>query len=806
MVRESRRVRAREENSSPVSFVHGQTTEDAIDLDSDIEQISDEEVERVEEDVNDAEEEDDVDAFAIASEEEENFNGGDQGEEENVEEEKEIQVVPEEREAEEDSDGGHGGENSVENKEDSLDGESTSLGSEESSLENEENDQEEKDAKKENNEEKVELDETEEEEVETPVPQFKKSSKFNVKAVENENLQDRVEEMIRDEIAAGLEEEISIAEEAADSADDVAILLVEPFSPNKKFLRKRKRKNKPDDVKKQKLNISEDDKAIEDYIPGSLDSESKDTEVFVDALSPGEELLLEDLTDHTSAENLPHFPEVIEIESETEETVAPKSDLATTGSAIRLLYNSSYDLSDLDERKEVNLDTVTINELVGQKDLEETYQFNFNVDLEYFLSFLHPDFSKDRRKITFITGNSLLSEHPLHNEMKKKFNISDVIVSLPNRFASHHSKMMVNFFENNEMEIVIMTSNLTQLDFVGLTQAIWRSGRLQKGNTTTTSGKRFRLDLIRYLSKYKLSTTDLLLKKLENFDYSAVDVELVASAPGVYSMKEPKTKGETYGFMKLRQVLRRNSLLLDDKEVKHNLLAQVTSIAYPFSSRKGKTSSMFTHLLCPLMFTEWDQLLEPGAEASQEHQREFNYKPHIVFPTAKEIAGSNFGFLSGSAVHFKYTTSAIHEQQYEQNVKRYLCKWGHGSQTGREKVTPHVKYYACDNGDDWRSLRWVMVGSHNLSKQAWGYPLAKSKGTQFVVDSYELSVFKPGKETPLIPVYGSDVLPAKSTGVPVRFPFVVPPTPYLARDKAWSAEVDFGSLHDRWGNTHHGMF
>lgn len=806
MVRATLSARAQQGSSSPVSDHHGQTSEDAIDLDSDIEEID--ELVSVEKDGEDNEDESEDGSDNVAAEVEDAKGDLDEHEEEIVFEVEEIVVEEREkpqerREVEEVREG----EDNEDKDEES--GQESSLSSdEELDLSNF------KDAKAEV-EREVESEESEEELEHSPVTHIRRPKpKAKKPTKQKEDSYDTAEETIRGEIAAGLEEEAniakdsdvaSVAEGSEDSADDVAILLVQPFTDKKKFLRKKRKKDEPKYAKKLKLNTPEDQKTAEDYAPSASDSESENTEEYIEAISPQEDLLPYDLTENTSAENLPHFPDVIEIESEAEEAVAPKSDSATSASAIRLLYNSSYDLSDLDEKKDVNLDTVTVEELVGQKDLVETYQFNFNVDIEYFLSFLHPDFSKKRRKITFITGNTLLTGHPLESELRKKFDIADVVASLPNRFASHHSKMMVNFFEDDDAEIVITTSNLTQLDFMGLTQAIWRSGRLQKGKTSTTSGKRFRIDLMRYLAKYKLNTIDILLKKLEGFDFSSVDVELIASAPGVYSMEEPKSKGETYGFLKLRQVLKRNDLLLDHEEAKHNILAQVTSIAYPYLTRRGKTSSMFTHLLCPLMFKEWDQLLEPGAQASLEHQREFKYKPHIVFPTAKEIAGSNFGFLSGSANHFKYTPSTIHRQQYEQNIKPYLRKWGHGSQTGREKVTPHVKYYTCDNGDGWKSLKWVMVGSHNLSKQAWGYPLAKSNGMQFEVGSYELSVFKAGKE-PLIPVYGSDVLPAKSTGVPVRFPFVVPPTPYLARDQAWSADIDFGDLHDRWGNTHHGRF
>lgn len=442
---------------------------------------------------------------------------------------------------------------------------------------------------------------------------------------------------------------------------------------------------------------------------------------------------------------------------------------------------------------------------MGTEDLVETVQFNFNVDIDYFLTLLHPEFLKKRNKITFITGTPFFSSHPKKKELKEKCNIQEIIANLPNKFASHHTKMMVNFFAAGAVEIVISTANITQLDFNGLTQACWRSGKLYPGKTDGLSGKRFRLDLMRYLAKYKQEFTNKLLSKLDHLDYSEITVELVASAPGTYNIADIP-KGDIYGFGKLRQVLERNNLLLDSEEGTHNILAQVTSLGYPFRSAKGETASVFSHILCPLFFKEWEGAISPGAAAFEEHQADFDYQPHIVFPTVDDIRHSNFGYMSGSAIHFKYQDSATHNAQYEQNIKPYLRKWNHSERkTGRELIPPHVKYYAVDNANEWKSLKWVLVGSHNLSKQAWGSPKNRSGGDVYEVSSYEVSVLIPEREKPLVASYKRDT-DKNSNREPVRFPFSLPPTPYGSHDKPWSPSADCGSKKDRWGNLHHGGF
>ncbi|OBA24312.1 phospholipase D/nuclease [Metschnikowia bicuspidata var. bicuspidata NRRL YB-4993] len=467
------------------------------------------------------------------------------------------------------------------------------------------------------------------------------------------------------------------------------------------------------------------------------------------------------------------------------QTDFPKSSGEGPRSSIRLLC----DLSNLHttNNSDENVDVVSLASLLGSPNLLETYQFNFSVQLPMFLSFLGESFATEYKNIVFITGSSIFESATQKSLIRKKFNVSEAVAPLPNRFASHHTKMMVNFYDNGDAEVIIMTCNLTQLDICGLTQALWKSGRIKKGPTTTTSGRRFRFDLLRYLSRYGLNETKRLVSVLEKFDFSSVDVELVASAPGVYNVRGNLSTAECYGYAKLRQVLERNNLLIENTDSRHNILSQVTSLAYPYTSQRGNTSSVFSHILCPLMFKTWQHLV-PGGKSFEDHQKEHNYVPHIIFPTKKDVLGSKVGFLSGAAIHFKYESSIIHKAQYEQNIKKYLRKWTTpGDITGRENLTPHVKYYTCDNGDDWKLLKWVMVGSHNLSKQAWGYPKPKSNGNKMDISSYELSVLIPQDKDMLVPTYKTDTT-VHIGSKPVRFPFSLPPMLYQTGDLPWTME------------------
>lgn len=509
-------------------------------------------------------------------------------------------------------------------------------------------------------------------------------------------------------------------------------------------------------------------------------------------------------------------PEVIVLLSEQDDETERFEYDKSLVSPLRLLYNPSYGNSGLINELSTNKGAVVFSELVGVGDLIETFQFNFSIDVNLFTSCLHPNMLKYHRKVTFVTGSGLLgvnSEESL-NLSRSRFDMHEVIADMPFRFGSHHSKFMVNFFEDLTCEIIIMSCNLQEVDLLALTQMCWRSGRLVKDSRAHKEDNNFKRDFIDYLGRYKKNQISDLATVLCGYNFLNIDVELVASVPGRYNLSRASGKREIYGYGKLRQVLQRNGLLVDNDggERKFRFLAQVSSIAYPYTLHQKKTSSIFSHLLCPLFFSSEGppKILEPGKKSSEEHQERFNYNPYIVFPCTEDIAESNTGIYPGQAIHFKYDSTATHRNHYEQCIKPYLCKWNSSisaNETGREKVPPHVKLYICDNGNDWETFRWVLMGSHNLSKQAWGGPdTLKFVGTdpnKYTISSYELSVLIPGKSEnsdssikELKPVYRDDQFPlgASTSARPIRMPFKVPPKRYSPNDKPWSISKYMGSL------------
>lgn len=440
--------------------------------------------------------------------------------------------------------------------------------------------------------------------------------------------------------------------------------------------------------------------------------------------------------------------------------------------------------------------TVSLESLMGSKDLLETFQFNFSVDFEFAMLHFHSNVSRFQTKVTFVLGSSILKD-PEAASIARNFNVHEIIAPLPNKFASHHTKMMINFF-NDSVEVVIMTCNLTKLDVLGLGQMVWRSGRMKMLDLKTPVHSPFKDELQQYLKRYKAEALMHLATRLDQYDFRPITVELVASAPGKYNMARSQVSGGQCGYGRLHQILVKHNLLRHTSTGTANVLAQVTSIAYPFLSLAGKASSIFSHVLCPLITSSNEhgfEMLAPGPDLFAHHQAQHHYVPHIVYPTARQVAQSHVGFASGQALHFNYTKAETHRQQYLQNIKPYLRKYiGTGS---ANTTMPHLKVITCDNADDWRTLRWVFMGSHNLSKQAWGMPnnYKCRDPSQYTVDSYELGVV-------IFPPQGKKLVPwhsGKDCNIKIAFPFKLPPESYSVHDEPWSMHRSYPGLFDRFG-------
>ncbi|KAG1656318.1 hypothetical protein FOA52_006649 [Chlamydomonas sp. UWO 241] len=150
----------------------------------------------------------------------------------------------------------------------------------------------------------------------------------------------------------------------------------------------------------------------------------------------------------------------------------------------------------------------------------------------------------------------------------------------------------------------------------------------------------------------------------------------------------------------------------------------------------------------------------------------------FVWPTVDQVRSSYEGWGAGDAIPGKQIKVESMMEHVSNTFHRYDGSLG--GITGRGNAMPHIKSYARHRSDG--RADWVMVGSHNLSKSAWGRHIRKSGA--FVLRSYELSVLvTPETEAPYRVHPHAHFRAALATGAAAALPtMLLPGQPVVAYD------------------------
>ena len=310
--------------------------------------------------------------------------------------------------------------------------------------------------------------------------------------------------------------------------------------------------------------------------------------------------------------------------------------------------------------------------------LESSVHINYMIDLEFVLKH-QPNSSK----ILLVSGDTLFQgrEGIPHN-------IFQCVADVP-QFGTHHTKMSILKFREG-LRIAVYSANLLDYDWEERTQVIWLSPLLPLLNGSEKNATDFETDLIEYIDSYSLAPLNSLLQSFEKYDFSSIKARLVASSPGRRRDKE-KWK---FGHLKLRKLLKQAKSCNKEDQ----LIAQCSSIG----SIRSRDSWLFNEFLASFM-TSAD-----GASHYTKDENAFR----LVYPTVEQIKCSKFGYSSGSS--FPYSAKTHENQKW---ITGYMAKWQPDEKTGRSRVMPHSKIYQRVSDG---KVKWVLSGSHNLSKAAWG--------------------------------------------------------------------------------------
>ncbi|KAK3374392.1 tyrosyl-DNA phosphodiesterase I [Lasiosphaeria ovina] len=456
-------------------------------------------------------------------------------------------------------------------------------------------------------------------------------------------------------------------------------------------------------------------------------------------------------------------------------------------------FDSPFHLTRIrDLPPELNIDTIGLNDILGDPLISECWEFNYLHDID----FLMRAFDQDVRHLVNIHvvhgfwKKDDSNRIELQNQASRYKNVALHTAFMPEMFGTHHSKMMILLRHDDTAQIVIHTANLIVRDWTNMTQAVWLSPRLPLLPTTSTqdrsenhspaaatiiaaassqddqeeeiprtgSGAKFKIDFLNYLRSYdtRRVTCRPIIEMLSKYDFSAVRGSLIASVPGRHNIHDRSRT--QWGWAAMKQALRdvpvqhhtatsSSTTKTAGKEKAPEIVVQISSIA-----TLGPTDSWLKTTLFRALSGGRGRVPAPAPAPTLALVQPLpNFK--VVFPTADEIRSSLDGYGSGGSIHTKIESPQQAKQL--QYLRPVFCHWANDCSggaklpenepvrdAGRQRAAPHIKtYIRFANGSRASSptIDWALVTSANLSKQAWGDTVNSSTGEARVA-SYEIGV------------------------------------------------------------------
>lgn len=408
--------------------------------------------------------------------------------------------------------------------------------------------------------------------------------------------------------------------------------------------------------------------------------------------------------------------------------------------------------------------SITFQELLDTSlgELESSVQFNFMVDPGWLLA--QYAFAKcSQQPLLILYGSDMQG---LSDINKKRPNVTALKVQIPTPIGVHHTKMMLLFYKDKSLRVVISTANLYEDDWDNRVQGVWVSDKipsLTDGVSFTNHGEsktNFRSDLMRYLISYNIPKLQPIIARIRESDFSGVNVFFISSVPGSH---KDTGNGIQYGHARVGKLLSENSAPIDDSNA---IVVQCSSIGSLGSSAAyyltGEIAASFKKDSAPIGL-----------------RRTPNVK--FVYPSLNNVISSHDGLAGGGCLPYN---SATHEKQRWLN--EYLYQWK-ASSRNRNAAMPHIKSY-CRYSD--RGLYWFILTSANMSRSAWG---AMNKGNKTLNPTLRINSFEVGVVFFPRVILGTERFPMnsgqqKNENPIFKLPFDIPLVPYSSDDVPYCAE------------------
>ncbi|AQZ12827.1 TDP1 (YBR223C) [Zygosaccharomyces parabailii] len=421
-----------------------------------------------------------------------------------------------------------------------------------------------------------------------------------------------------------------------------------------------------------------------------------------------------------------------------------------------------------------------LNEIFNDPTLHKTFLFSFQYELDFLMGHFHHNV--ERIVLVAQEGTVLSPTTPQALSLVPKTLL--IQFRMP-PFTCHHSKLVINIYEDGACRIFMPSSNFTYAETNYPQQVCWRSPRLRAVTNPPTVA--FQQDLIRYMDSYNSPDIQKYITPcLKNLNFEPLnDVQFIYSTP---------SKNYVSGLRLLAAKI--SSLKQDNnKNLTHHYLCQSSSVG---NSLSKKTSvNLFTHLMIPVL----DGMIPADSKNTPETSRLLQlYKsrsvvPYLLYPTVQEISSCPAGWLCSGWFNFNYNRDLNHFNMLRKQFK-VLYKQDNAVTSKQRRATPaHSKFYlrsstSAVNEAPFKKLDWCVYTSANLSYSAWGKTRAKPR-------NYEVGILLTSPNL-YCQSFADLVYKGKSTslpqGVTVAVPWTTSLEPYGDNDEAFCISKEYEML------------
>ncbi|KAH9255422.1 hypothetical protein BASA81_006541 [Batrachochytrium salamandrivorans] len=353
--------------------------------------------------------------------------------------------------------------------------------------------------------------------------------------------------------------------------------------------------------------------------------------------------------------------------------------------------------------------TRNVWELAEERELQEVYLLTYVMDPKVVLAkFPAKMFAVP---VTLVCGSHSISQEEFGKVFRSEFSRL-VIPVLPSKFGTYHTKMLVLFYAKG-VRVVVHTANLESSNLFFHAEGTWfQDFPLRGSQPSASTNSEFEIDLARVLESSGIPEAKAMLSR---FDFATAEVALVASIPRATAYSLP-------GEVRANGLGRVRFLLQQEAERDPQWAARCKH--WPVIVQTSSLGTMTSKLGESWFFNELGAAM--GAQTPEQMR--------LVAISQADVHQDNvFGPVAAAAT--------FHKQEHFAHPAIQLAAscWTPSNPllVTRSLVLPHIKTYACasDSGE----VAWMILGSHNCTKAAWGYATAAATG-KFTCLSHEVSV------------------------------------------------------------------